>query len=138
MQNETMKRITSGLKQAEISSKTFTSDPDELCDILFTLYPTEIVRAAQEELGQKAMSDYFVEIYEFAETAQTHQAKIKKSQLNGVVLTHNKITKWLAKKNINDVFELADPTMLKIYLQHHLANMKKSMQVFEDIYKAIT
>jgi hypothetical protein len=113
----------------------FTSDPDELVDVALELYPTEIVRAAQAELGQKALSDYFVEIYEFAKQSKEHNSRVKKSQLSGVLLTHNKINKWLAMKGINDVLDLYNPDVLKIYLQYHSETMKKSAAVFETISK---
>lgn len=138
MQSETMKRITSKLRQVDIASKTFTSDPDELTFIQFDLYPTEVVRAAQTALGLKSMSEHFVEIYEFAQTAMTHNTKIKKSQLNGVVLTHNKITKWLVAQNIDDLFALHDPAVLRIYLRYHIARMQGSVDMFQKICDAIS
>lgn len=137
MQAKSMKEIVKGLRDQNLLGKTLTSDPDELCAINFQLYPTEVVRAAQKELGEK-MSDYFVEIYEFAKTAQDHNTKVKKSQLNGVVLTHNKITKWLVKQNIDDLFALHDPAVLRIFLKHHISNMQDSIEMFQKIAKAIS
>ena len=137
--NSTMTQIVKELRDQDFYKKQpLTADPDELVHVAFDLYPTEVVRAAQKALGEKALSDYFVEIYEFAKTSQEHNSKVKKSQLSGVMLTHNKITKWLVKNDIEDVFALHDPAVLRIYLRHHINNMKASVAMFEQIADAIS
>lgn len=135
---KTKQDILTSLKKADIQSKTFTSNPDELVHIAFEMYPTEVVSAAQKALGDNVLSHYFVEIYEFAVAAQTHNSQVKKAQLNGILLTHNKITKWLEKCSIEDVFALEDPSVMKIYLRHHISAMKRAVDMFEIIAQSIT
>jgi len=115
-----------------------TSDPDEEVHVAIALYPTEVVKAAQKGLGLKALSEYYVDIYEFAQECQAHNKAIKKSQLSGVLLTHQKIAKWLAKNSIDDVFALHDPVVLRIYLIYHINNLEATVAMFERIAVAIS
>lgn len=138
-ENKTMKEIVTKLRDEDFYKRVpLTSDPDEGVHVSFDLYPTEVVAAAQKALGAKALSSYFVEIYEYVRRCKEYDVDVKKSQASGALTTHRKIEKWLTKQGVNDVFDLQEPVVLKMYLEYHAQNIESSLVVWKDIVKAIS
>ena len=121
------------LKRSSIERKTQVQNDWELSSINVDLFPTEIVDTATRALGETVMPDYFVDIYKFAIDAQNQQMQIKTTQLNGVLLTHKKIEKWLRGMGIQDACDLNNPHVLKIFLTEHIRSMENSVAVFKLI-----
>lgn len=129
--------ITEKLKEDDFYIKQpLSCDPDQLVEVGFNLFPKEVVVAAQKELGDKKMSQHFVDIYEYVRQCQERGLEIKKQQLSGVILTHKAIGNWLAKKNIGEI-TIYEPQIMKMLLQYHIDNFKAGIALFEQIMDAI-
>ena len=134
-----IKTIASRLRKAEIEDKARHSimDTFDLVMVNVELYPEEILEAAQAALGEKVITAYYAEMYRFAIEASTQQTAIKVQQLNGVILTHQKIQNWLKKMGVDDAFDLNNPYVLKIYLKETIKQMENALEVFKIIAKSI-
>lgn len=106
---------------------------EELIELPVKLYTPEVVHAAAQKLGKKTMPDYYIEMYEFAFRAQAVGNGVKPAQADGVMRSHDAISKWLKTQNIVDVCNMQDPDVMRIYLAYHLSNMKAAVKAFEEI-----
>ncbi len=123
--------ITAKLKRSTLERKTDSTN--ELVSITTELYPQEIVVAAQKALTEKVITPYYLEMYEYAIACQSASCTILINQYNGVLLTHNKITKFLAGMSVTDAFNINDPFVMKTFLKFHTDQIKQSTAVFEFI-----
>jgi hypothetical protein len=129
-----MKDITRKLKS---SWATGTTNDDELVDIKTELYPREILYAAQATLGADKITAYYAEMYEFGIECMKEGLQIKKAQMTGIKLTHQKLKGFLSKQGIEDVANMDNVELTKIYLKHHLAQMEESVKIFRSIAAAL-
>ncbi|MEB0057290.1 hypothetical protein [Variovorax sp. LG9.2] len=125
--------ITAKLKRSTLERKTSNTSTSELVAITTELYPQEIVLAAQTALTEKVITPYYLEMYEYAIACQSANCSILTSQYNGVLLTHNKITKFLASMSVTDAFNINDPFVMKTFLKFHTDRIKQSTEVFEFV-----
>lgn len=132
--NNTMTRIQQNLKRKQVEEKT-GHNAEELIAIPFELFPEEIIRAAAHEL---ALPDYIIDIYLFGYTAQTANAQVKKSQLQGITLTHKKLEKWMTSKDIKSVFDINNKAVLAAFIQFHVNRAESSLAVLKFIAQEVT
>lgn len=127
----TMQKIQQQLITGQFSST------EDLVELPVKLYPPEVVNAAKRGLGEKVVTDYFAEMYGFAYRAQMADSGIKPAQADGVMRTHDKISKWIKTQNINDVFDMSDPDVMRVYLAQHIENMEAALKTFKAIAKVL-
>lgn len=131
MTNATMQRIGQKLVTDHYSST------EDLVELPVKLYAPEILRSASKGMREKVMTKYFIEMYDFAYRAQLTGNGVKPSQADGVLRTHDKVSKWLKTQNIGDTANLSDPDVMRIYLAEHIASVEAALQVFKDISKLL-
>lgn len=120
--------------RAKMTTGTYQSaSTEDLVDVPVALFPPAVVNAAAKALGEKALSDYFIGIYDHSYRAQAAGSGINRNQLQGVLLSHKKIQKWLTAQGINDIANTGDPKIMRIYLEEHLNNIRQAVKVFEEI-----
>lgn len=134
-----IKTIASKLRKVEVEEKASHSITDtfDLVMVNIELYPEEVLNAAQEALGDKVITAYYADMYLFAIEALNQQTPIRVQQLNGVILTHQKIEKWLKKMGVDEVFDLKNPYVITLYLKENIKQMERSLEMFKIIAASI-
>jgi hypothetical protein len=112
------------------------TDKDQLTPITFTLYPIEVLTAAQQALGSKTLTPYAVELYEFAVQCKDKGSLIKASQLSGVLYTQAKLDKWLASVSHKTLLSTGvSEAVFMAYAQFHKARVDESEAVLQKLRK---